>query len=169
MVSYKGIITTELADSMLDMLEERLTQMSTISVKLRKKTFNVFIEVIQNLSRHHIEGIEEDSKFNESPNISYIVLRKEEDGFVLFTANYIENAKVQGLNNWLNEVNACNEEELRKLYSKVLSNNSFSSKGGAGLGFIDIKRKSGEKLIYQFNKVDDTFSVFEFSVKIPNE
>jgi hypothetical protein len=48
----------------------------------------------------------------------------------------------------------------------VLSNGTLSSKGTAGLGMIDIARKSGNKLEYQFLPIDDKNSFFCLTIKI---
>jgi hypothetical protein len=42
----------------------------------------------------------------------------------------------------------------------------MSAKGGGGLGFIDIAKKSGQKLEYNIEKVDDTYAFFTLIVKI---
>ena len=36
----------------------------------------------------------------------------------------------------------------------------LSDRGGAGLGFIDIAKKTGEKLIYSFLKINEKRSFF---------
>ena len=41
-----------------------------------------------------------------------------------------------------------------------LETNQISEKGGAGLGFITIAMKSGNKLKINFNKIDDNYSIF---------
>jgi hypothetical protein len=46
------------------------------------------------------------------------------------------------------------------LYTNTLSASELSEKGGAGLGLIEIARKSGNKIKYQFEKYDDEFSLF---------
>ena len=42
----------------------------------------------------------------------------------------------------------------------------MSAKGGGGLGMIDIARKSGKKLDYKFDPVDDQFSFFSLNIKV---
>ena len=42
----------------------------------------------------------------------------------------------------------------------------MSLKGGGGLGMIDIARKTGQKLEYDFLKVDDKFSFFTLNIKV---
>jgi hypothetical protein len=73
------------------------------------------------------------------------------------------------LRNWLDQINAVSKDELRELYKKILNNEQFSEKGGGGLGFIDIARKSGQKLNYSFKAVNDNVSFFSFQINIPKQ
>jgi len=58
------------------------------------------------------------------------------------------------------------KDELKLYYQEVLNNGNVSDKGTAGLGMIDIARKSGNKLEYQFLPVNDTSSFFCLNIKI---
>ena len=73
---------------------------------------------------------------------------------------------VHGLRNRLDEVNALNKEELKEYYKKVLNNGEMSLKGGGGLGMIDIARKTGEKLDYNFLEIDNKVSFFTLNIKV---
>ena len=57
----------------------------------------------------------------------------------------------------LNKVNSLNRDELKELYRQVMDTEQFSSKGGAGFGLIDIARKSGEKIDFSFNDLNDDY------------
>jgi len=50
-----------------------------------------------------------------------------------------------------------------------LLHGKISNKGGAGLGLIDMARKSGNKLLYAFEKVDEKFSYFYLHTEIPSK
>jgi predicted Zn-dependent peptidase len=89
------------------------------------------------------------------------------DGYHVVTGNYIMNEKIEKLKSWLDEINSVSPEELRELYKKILNNEQFSEKGTAGLGFIDIARKSGQKLVYTFQQVNERYSFFSFQITIP--
>ena len=52
------------------------------------------------------------------------------------------------------------EKALKAYYLEHLENNTMSDKGGAGLGFITIGMKSGNKLKTEFKKINDDFSLF---------
>ena len=58
---------------------------------------------------------------------------------------------------------------LRKLHKEILNNNTFSEKGGGGLGFLDISRKSGSKLKFDFRPFDENFTYFDFETQIKIE
>ena len=56
---------------------------------------------------------------------------------------------------------------VKKLYMKQMREGRLSSKGGAGLGFIDIRRKTGELLEYHFLPLTDKVSFFLLTAEIP--
>ena len=55
---------------------------------------------------------------------------------------------------------------LDDMYKKQLREGILSPKGGAGLGFIDIRRKTGNHLDYSFVKIDKETSFFIFTSTI---
>jgi hypothetical protein len=50
----------------------------------------------------------------------------------------------------------------------VLNNGEMSLKGGGGLVMIDIARKTGEKIGYNFLEIDNKVSFFTLNIKITN-
>ena len=66
----------------------------------------------------------------------------------------------------LEQVNAMDKEELKAYYKEIIKNGQISSKGGAGLGLIDMARKSGEKMEYAFDQIDDRLSFFTLQIKV---
>ena len=61
--------------------------------------------------------------------------------------------------------------EIRKLYREIIQNMELSSKGGAGLGFLDMARRSGQKLQFAFEPIDEQHSFFYMMtiIKVPKE
>ena len=78
----------------------------------------------------------------------------------------MENEKVNQLKERIIKINDLDTLGLKEYYKKVLNNGIVSDKGGGGLGMIDIARKSGHKLEYNFNKIDDQHTFFSLLVKI---
>jgi hypothetical protein len=55
---------------------------------------------------------------------------------------------------------------LKAYYKKILTNEEFSEKGGAGLGFIDMRKRSGLPLEISFERIDDNISNYTLVIKI---
>ena len=55
---------------------------------------------------------------------------------------------------------------LKQLYKEIIKGTEISDKGGAGLGFVDMARKSGNGLEYSFEKLDSEYSFFSLKSTI---
>jgi hypothetical protein len=97
------------------------------------------------------------------------MIQKNTNGYLIMTGNYMMTEKVEKLKGKIEKVNSLTKEELRTFSSHILKYNEFSDKGGAGLGLIDMAKKTGHKLGYQFAKIDDQLSFFNLNLRISNE
>ena len=55
---------------------------------------------------------------------------------------------------------------LKQMYKKQINEGKISSRGGAGLGLIDIARKSGQKLKYQFLDLNNNYYFFILEIEV---
>ena len=162
LLSFKGDITSELLTSILQIMENKMENMQE-EPKMKKKVYNVLVECLQNLY-HHMDDV---ADFSGDVNRSAIfMIGKAANGYTITTGNYILTENVSGLKNRLDEVNSLNKEELKEYYKKILNNGEMSLKGGGGLGMIDIARKTGEKLEYNFLEIDNKVSFFTLNIKV---
>ncbi|NOQ26723.1 MAG: hypothetical protein GQ564_15290, partial [Bacteroidales bacterium] len=76
------------------------------------------------------------------------------------TGNVIENDKIVELTEMLDHINSLDRDGLKQLYKSQMKEGRLSEKGGAGLGFIDIARKTGNKLEFHFLPIDESSSFF---------
>jgi hypothetical protein len=160
LLSFKGDLTTELLDSLLQIIENKMEKMQE-EPKIRKKVFNVLVECLQNLY-HHTDEL---SGTTPSKTI-LLMIGKDNEKYHISTGNYILNEKVPLLKSRIDQINSLSKEELKAYYQNALNNNEISPKGGGGLGMIDIARKSGHKLDYQFMSINENHSFFGLQVKI---
>jgi hypothetical protein len=165
LLSYKGEVSFDLVNSFLEIVEQRLDRVEN-DPKLKKKMFNILVECLQNLC-HHVEISEKDVKHLPKGRNTIITVWDNGDQYIVTTGNYIANDDIPKLEAWIKRINNLSKVGLRDLYKEVLDNNTFSAKGGGGLGFIDIARKSGEKLGYNFQHMDEGYSFFSFRIEIP--
>lgn len=165
LLSFKGVVTSDLLTSVLSIMESKMDYMEE-SPKTKKKVFNVLVECLQNLY-HHINAadVSKDSAQIETKSALFMIA-KVDNHFSVQTGNYIDQQRAQSLRKQLDTINGMDKDELKKYYQETLNTNVFSEKGTAGLGMIDIARKSGNKLAYQFLPINDTLSFFCLNIKI---
>jgi len=73
---------------------------------------------------------------------------------------------VEDIAMFLGKLNSLDSDTLDDLYKKQMREGIMSPKGGAGLGFIDIRRKTGNPLDYSFVSIDEDTSFFIFTSTI---
>jgi len=166
LLSFKGEITSDLLTSILQIMENKMENMQE-EPKMKKKVYNVLVECLQNLY-HHLDDMGE-GQSNDKIRSAIFMIGKLDNKYSIFTGNYILNENIHGLKTRLDEVNSLNKEELKEYYKKVLNNGEMSLKGGGGLGMIDIARKTGEKLGYNFLEIDNKVSFFTLNIKVTQQ
>jgi len=161
MISFKGELTSELLTSILLSIESKLDFIEEVP-KVRRKVFSVLVECLQNLYHHTDEN---ENGHSEERNAIFMV-SNHEGYYYIYTGNHILTEHVPDLKSKIDKVNQLDKNALKSYYKEILSNGQMSEKGGGGLGMIDIARKSGQKLEYNFLSLDKTNSFFTLKVKI---
>lgn len=152
--AYSGLFSRAVTDDLVAQLDNVLTT-SSLSTRIKKKAFNISIEVLQNLY-HYLESKSNEGHLGEG----VIVVAELSDRVEITSGNYLPSAEINSLKSRIDMVNSLSEEELGSLYRGVLQIGGITEKGGAGLGFIDMKKKSGNKLEYSFTEVGDEYSLY---------
>ena len=136
-------------------MEKRSEEKST-----KKKVFHVLVEALQNLYRHSDEFTDNDLRNG------LFIIGKKDDRYNIITSNKVAKIHKPNLENALNQVNSATKSELKEMYTKQISEGKISNRGGAGLGLIDIARKTGEKLKFQFLDLNDDYYFFILEVEV---
>ena len=165
LLSFKGDITSDLLTSILQIMENKMEYMHE-EPKMKKKVYNVLVECLQNLY-HHMDDVSDGTA--DVTRSAIFMIGKNVNNYTIITGNYILNENVTGLKTRIDEVNALTKDELKEYYKKVLNNGEMSLKGGGGLGMIDIARKTGEKLEYNFLEIDNKISFFTLNIKVTQQ
>jgi hypothetical protein len=156
---YRGEFSDQITSQLFAISEAKLgdgREMTTV----RKKVNFLMVECIQNIERHGVENTDVDT------SLGYFSLRSRDNAFYLTSANIIHSGVINHLTETLNHVNELSEEELKGLYMQVLGQGELSEKGGAGLGIIEMARKSGNKLDYEFVTLNADLCYFYLQLSI---
>lgn len=160
-LSYQGPLSFSTIDWLLS--EFKLAaQDHDLSFKTYKKMISIMIEALENITKYSEQmncSVDPDSGFCPSCQINL-----NSSNIELVTRNPVKAVDVAPLRKRIDHVNNHNREELRELYKSTMTNGQFTEKGGAGLGFIEIAKTSGNKLEYDFEQLSEDFSLYTFRV-----
>jgi len=146
LLSFKGKLGPDIIQCLIPLLEQGCRK-EGVSDRTGRKILGVFIEAIQNAFHYAEPGPHETSN-------SIVLVRKNTKTCQIQTGNYIGVANIAQIETYLNELNKLNDLELKERYKEKLKNGIFSSKGTAGLGMIDMLRKSGNSVAYHFEPIN---------------
>ena len=163
-LAFKGAMTEDLLSSVFQMLEQKKED-DAIEARRIKKLNNILVECLQNIYHHgeDLAGLEGGDGNN---SVVFLLCKNNNHKYRIITGNHMPTAAVASLKEKIDKVNGMNAEELKTYYREVLSSNELSEKGGAGLGIIDLVRKSGNKIEYRFDTVNEQFSFFSMIVNM---
>lgn len=153
---YEGEFTQEITKSVLAMAERNMDSMGEES-SIKRKVFNVMVECLQNVVKH---AESQEVRTAEGRYNAIFMIGKKGNDYIITSGNPLLNKDIDKLKGRLDEINSLDKEGLKNLYKEIIKTTSISEKGGAGLGFVDMARKSGRKLEYGFEPMSGDHSFF---------
>jgi hypothetical protein len=158
---YEGEFTQEITKAVLAMAERNMDSLGEES-SIKRKVFNVMVECLQNIVKHS----EDYNPLSAKRNAAIFIIGKEEDKYVITSGNPVDEETAGKLKDKIDEINELDKDGLKKMYKDIIKNNNLSDKGGAGLGFVDMARKSGQKLEYDFEDMGEGHHFFSLTTTV---
>ena len=158
---FQGSYNDDMTEGILELTEYNLENFEGLT-KLKKKISFLIVECFQNIVRHGEINVD-----YEIPEGVFIT-RNIGDINYIASINYLDNSYVEPLKTTLDKLKSLTKDELKSFYLDTLVNSSITEKGGAGLGLIELARKSSYPLSYEFEKIDENLSAFYFLVRLQN-
>lgn len=157
---YGGEFSQDLIKTLLAFTERKFND-EQMEDTVRRKIFNIMVEMLQNISKNALDNDHELGVY--SP---VFIMGENENHHFLITSNKIDNEKISTIKGRIDQVNELDADGLKKLYKEVRIGGTFSSVGGAGIGIIDMARKSENKINYEFTAIDEQSSMFALLIKV---
>ena len=156
---YEGEFSQEIVKTILMLTERNLAYFGEV-LSVKRKVFNIMVECLQNICRHCYEENIIVGKY------AIFMIGMENNHYTILSGNYILKNEVDSLRSKLEKINGLDKDGLKDLYKEIMLKGKRSPKGGAGLGLIDIARRSGQKLKFYFQEVEDNITFFSFQTII---
>lgn len=159
---FKGELTHEVKKIFISMAENKIAK-SDKPDAIRRRVFHLLVESLENITKHS-----DDYECAEDKSIGsgLLFIGEKKDHYYIITGNRIRNDKADILRSYIDELNTMEKPQLDLLHKKQMIEGKLSSKGGAGLGLIEIARKSHEKIKYHFKHLDDNYKFFLMKIII---
>ena len=157
LVFFRGKVSDGLLEYVLNTTTAKLENEGE-DLMTRKKVFHVVVESLQNLINHAPKA-----EFFEK---TILAISRKDQQYIVSTGNVVSKNRSEQLRESLNRINELDSSGLRKHYMNVLDSKKRSIDRGAGVGLIDMAKRSGEKIDYEFQEVTSDLVFFTMSVKV---
>ncbi len=147
---YEKIYTQVINHDNFEEVHENFNKwLENYSLRDRKKLYALFVESLQNVLRYGLD-------IPHCKSVFHLLKKMEEKQYIFVTGNAIEKGKKEKLTQTIDLINKLSNKTIDKLYFHLLESDFFTEGGGAGLGLLDMKRKSDyRKIDYQVREYDD--------------
>ncbi len=160
---YSGAFHDEHSARLIDLAEDATKGPDSADGPFHKKLGFVLVEAYQNVIRHRsrLQGELHDGKGRSL----FMVLSDGRDLDVA-TMNPLPSAESAELRNLLERIGGTDLKQLKEMFLRGLQGNNPSQKGGAGLGLIEIARRSNGGLRYELKPIDPSLTMFTMQLRI---
>ncbi|PIT77430.1 SiaB family protein kinase [Limnohabitans sp. B9-3] len=142
-MAYNGAVSDDLMLTLADLLKSRM--LAQDDPKRSKTIFSVFMEGVQNLIWHGGD---------DSDTSGMILITQEEGQVTIMCSNRIAQKDTFELRERLSQIENADKETIRQLYREGMSSSNEHEGPGAGLGLLEIARRSSQPISYAFVDVD---------------
>jgi hypothetical protein len=158
-IVYLGEFHHQITKMFTSMAEENMDRKDE-EKSLIRKVYAVMVETLQNMAKHSDEITD---KYNIGRGL--FMIGKKDDSYYIITSNKVTGEKKKDLEIAIKQVNSASKDDLKEMFRKQITEGRLSDKGGAGLGLIEIAKRTKNKLVYQFLPLEDDDSYF-FILKV---
>ncbi len=165
LLAFSGAISQPVLSGFAKGMEIKLANLG-VETRVVRTIFEVLIEMMQNVLNYSYDSRDIGQNMFESSGIVVVGLNQEINKYFIMSGNRIAKGKKTNLTAKINNLNTLDAEALKDLYRERRRGRQDVHSRGAGLGLIDLARKSSEKLEYKFVELDHESMFFSLKVII---
>ncbi len=126
-----------------------------------KRVYAIVSECLDNISKYSFNKAGDEKGIHP-----YVSIDRRKGKIVIKAGNPVSDDMVDSLDKRLKLINSMNEEALKTLYDERINQELKKDGSGAGLGFMLMVLKSGNRIEYRFTRAGNSFSYFEVDISI---
>ena len=163
-LSYRGPLSFSTIDWLLSEFKVAAED-HDLTFKTYKRMISLMIEALENVTKY-TEKIECNDDLIASDFCPNCQITCNDSSIELMTQNPVKTRDVPPLRTRIDEVNGHSKDKLKELYKTTITNGEFTPSGGAGLGFIEMAKTTGNKLEYQFKNLSQGYSLYTLRISM---
>jgi hypothetical protein len=160
LLKYTGPVNNKIIDHLLKDLKNSKDYVS-LNKTTARRFYAIIVEILENILRYSLKSSAHEIKIKP-----FITAEKQGDKIIINAGNPVSDETIEKLKSILELVNFIDNHELTGLYEDKINGKSNSKVTGAGLGFILIRLKSGNKINFSFSQEKGNISVFNIHVTV---
>lgn len=149
---YDGFVDQEVTKFFSNQVKEKMDR-EGCDYLLANRVYHIMIECFQNILRHSNDPITGD--FYDGDIRGFLSVGSNGTDYFVTTGNFIYGENLKNLSEKIEMVNSLDREGVKKLYKDTLKENRLNDRGGAGLGFIDMRKRTNNLIHYKSKKIND--------------
>jgi len=164
-LDFQGAISQDMLVGMAELVKNKfITDLGQTG--LVKRIFSIFVEMAQNIAFYSEERVRLENHDTDVGVGIIMVSEVEKKIYNITSGNLVKTAAIPRITRHCDCINHMEKDDLKKFYKERIKAVRETGRHGAGVGLIDIARKSGSPIVYKVTDVDDTNSFLVLSVKI---
>jgi len=165
-ISYTGPLWESSIKGIAEMVKTTLSH-EDLTINASKSIFSVFVEQVTNMLMYSAEKENYSKESSEEAPTGMLLLGHTGNAYFIQTGNAIKNESVDFVKSSIEHLNSLDKKELRQYYKETLrGENTNPESKGAGLGFIEIARRTTAPIQYSFEPYGKNLSYFSMYVEI---
>jgi len=162
-LAHRGHLTFKQFSQMIGELVKKKDEYD-IDIVIYKKLITLLIEILENVMKYSDNFIEFTRKHPEfQPEF---ILSRNGASYLIESVNPVKESDISIVRQKIDKVNSLDLTALKALYRETIRNGSFTDKGGAGLGFIEMAKTTNGPLFYQFDRISEQFYNFKLYLRL---
>lgn len=162
-MAFQGILSQDI----LTLVGQSLRNIPNNQI-LAKRLFGLAVEMTQNIHHYSAQKIYSE-KDGRDIGMGIVCIGQDENHHFITSGNYIFMKDAKVVQERSKYINSLTEEELKVYYREQRRAPQRKDKPGANLGFIEMRRKSGNPVEVEIVDLNEEMSFFILSVKISKE
>ena len=163
-LAFCGPLSQELLVEIGDTLRNKM-KLEEAGLSTTTKIFSMLVEQAQNIIHYSSEKVPE-NELGTGLSSGLLITGYDNGHYYVLCGNKVNNETVELLKGKLVTLRNMDKDELRRYYKEQRKKNTPEDSKGAGLGFIELARKSVKPIEFSFQPIDEHFSFFSLKTYI---